>query len=75
MHGAVRTQVQVLLQHELAILLNPVALLVLLVFLLYGAPGDPMGAVLLTVLILRGVEGFLIDLLGVLWQVVLHIVR
>jgi len=51
----------------LAIFLDPVALLILLVFLLDGAPSDPVGAVLLAVLILRGVEGFLVDLLGVLW--------
>src|SRR5829696_7736036 len=59
----------------LAILLNPVALLVLLVLVLYGAPGDAMGPVLLSVLILRGVEGLLVDLLGVLWQVILDVVR
>jgi len=51
----------------LDIFLDPVALLILLVFLLDGAPSDPVGAVLLAVLILRGVEGFLVDLLGVLW--------
>jgi len=56
----------VLLRHELAILLDPVALPVFLVLLLHGAPGDPMGAVLLPVLILRGVEGLLVALLGVL---------
>jgi hypothetical protein len=47
-----------------AILLNPVALLVLLVLLLHGAPGDAVGAVLLAVLLLGGVEGLLVDLLG-----------
>src|SRR5215203_934510 len=59
----------------LAILLYPVALLVLLVFLLYGAPGYAVGAILLTVLLFCGVEGLLVDLLGVLWQVVLDVVR
>jgi hypothetical protein len=34
-----------------------------------------MGAVLLAVLLLCGVEGLLVDLLGVLGQVVLHVVR
>src|SRR5215208_6146061 len=58
-----------------AILLDPVALLVLLVFVLYGAPGYPMGAILLAVLILCGVEGLLVDFLGVLGQVVLDVVR
>jgi hypothetical protein len=59
----------------LAILLDPVAFLVLLVFLLYGASGGAVGAVLLTVLSLCGVERLLVDLLGVLGQVVLHVVR
>ncbi len=34
-----------------------------------------MGAVFFTVLILSGVEGLLVDLLGVLWQIVLDVVR
>jgi hypothetical protein len=34
-----------------------------------------MGAVLLAVLILCGVEGLFIDLLGVLGEIVLHVVR
>src|SRR5215213_6116239 len=59
----------------LAILLDPVALVVLLVFVLHGAPGDPVGAVLLPVLLLCGVEGLLVDLLCVLGQVVLDVVR
>src|SRR5215208_3597508 len=59
----------------LAILLDPVALIVLLVLVLYSAPGDAMCAVLFSVLILCGVEGLLVDLLGVLGQVVLHVVR
>src|ERR671921_2661289 len=58
-----------------AILLDPVALLVLLVLVLYRAPGDTVGAVLLAVLILCGVESLLVDLLGVLGQVVLDVVR
>src|SRR5215203_5353524 len=58
----------------LAILLDPVALLVLLVLLLHGAPGNAVGAVLLAVLILCGVEGLLVDLLGSLGQVVLDAV-
>jgi hypothetical protein len=59
----------------LAILLDPVALLVLLVYLLYGAPGDAMGPILFSVLILRGVEGIFVDLLGVFGQVVLDVIR
>src|SRR5215211_6526987 len=59
----------------LAILLNPVALLLLLVFVLHGAPGHTVGAVLFSVLILRGVEGLLVDLLGVLGQIVLDVIR
>src|SRR5215218_3853743 len=59
----------------LAILLDPVALIVLLVPILHGAPGHPVGAVLFSVLILCGVEGLLVDLLGVLGEVVLHVVR
>src|SRR5215212_3135809 len=62
-------------ERVLAILLDPIALVVLFVFLLYGAPGDAVGAVLLPVLILCGVEGLLVDLLGVLGQVVLHVIR
>jgi hypothetical protein len=51
----------------LAILLDPVALLVLLVLVLYGAPSDAMGAVLFSILILCGVERLLVDLcLGML---------
>src|SRR5215213_1747987 len=57
------------------IALYPVALLVLLVLLLHGAPGYPVGAVLLSVLILCGVERLLVDLLSVLGQVVLDVVR
>jgi hypothetical protein len=70
-----KTRYPVPLQHELIILLDPVALLVLLVFLLYGAPGDPIGAILLAVLILCGVEGLLVDLLGVFGEVVLYTIR
>jgi hypothetical protein len=55
--------------------LYPVALVVLLVLVLHGAPGDPVGAIFLTVLLLGGVEGLLVDLLGVLWQIVLDVVR
>src|SRR5215216_3934162 len=62
-------------ERVLAILLDPIALLVLLVLVLYRAPGDAMGAVLLSVLLIRGVEGLLVDLLGSLGQVVLDIVR
>src|SRR5215212_2748773 len=54
-----------------AILLDPVAFLILLVLVLNCAPGHAVGAIFLTVLLLGGVEGLLIDLLGVLWQVVL----
>jgi hypothetical protein len=59
----------------LAVLLDPVALLVLLVFLLHSAPGDAVGAILLSVLFLRGVEGLLVDLLCFLGEIVLHIIR
>src|SRR5215212_10339460 len=62
-------------ERVLAILLDPVALIVLLVLVLYRAPGDTVGAVLFSVLILCGVEGLLVDLLGVLGEVVLHVVR
>src|SRR5215203_6366713 len=62
-------------ERVLAILLDPIALLVLLVLVFYRAPGDAVGAVLLAVLILRGVEGLLVDLLGSLGQVVLDVVR
>ena len=62
-------------ERVLAILLDPIALIVLLVLVLYRAPGDAMGAVLLAVLILCGVEGLLVDLLGSLGQVVLDVVR
>src|SRR5215207_10528855 len=55
--------------------LYPVALLVLLILVLYRAPGYPVGAVLLSVLVLRGVERLLVDLLCVLGQVVLDVVR
>jgi len=58
----------------LAILLDPVTLLVLLVLVLNCAPSYTVGAVLLPVLILRGVEGPLVDLLGSLGQVVLDAV-
>src|SRR5215210_708172 len=62
-------------ERVLAILLDPIALIVLLVLVLYRAPGDAMGAVLLSVLILSGVEGLLVDLLCVLGKVVLDVVR
>jgi hypothetical protein len=58
----------------LAILLDPVALIVLLVLVLDGAPSHAVGAVLLTVLIFGGVEGLLVDLLGSLGEVVLDAV-
>src|SRR5215218_9030178 len=53
----------------------PVALIVLLVLVLHGAPGHSVGTILLAILILCGVEGLLVDLLGVLWQIVLDVVR
>jgi hypothetical protein len=49
----------------LALLLDPVALVVLLVLILHGAPGYPVSAALLPVVLLGGVEGLLVDLLGV----------
>src|SRR5215208_6654059 len=62
-------------ERVLAILLDPIALIVLLVLVLYRAPGDAVGAVLLAVLILCGVERLLVGLLGSLGQVVLDVVR
>src|SRR5215217_4399613 len=59
----------------LAILLNPVAFVVFLVFLFHGAPGDAVGAILLPVLVLCGVEGLFVDLLGVFGEVVLDVIR
>jgi hypothetical protein len=53
---------------------DPLSVLILLVLLFYGAPGDPMGAILFAVLLLRGVERLFVDLLGVLWDVLLHTV-
>src|SRR4028118_886883 len=57
------------------LLLHPVALVVLLVLVLDRAPGRGVGATLLPVLVFRGVEGLLVDLLGVLGQVCLDVVR
>src|SRR5215208_7852176 len=57
-----------------AILLDPVALLILLVLVLNCAPGNAVGAILLAVLLFCGVEGLLVDLLSVLGQVVLDAV-
>src|SRR5215216_4992357 len=54
-----------------AVLLDPVALLILLVLVLNCAPGYAVGAIFLTVLLFGGVEGFLVDLLGSLGKVVL----
>ena len=54
-----------------ALLLDPVALVVLLVLILHGAPGYPVSAALLPVVLLGGIERLLVDLLGVLGQVVL----
>src|SRR5215217_6770748 len=59
----------------LAILLDPVAFVVFLVFLFHGAPGDAVGAILLPVLVLCGVEGLFVDLLGVFGEVVLDVIR
>src|SRR3712207_911593 len=54
---------------------DPVALVVLLVLVLDGAPRHAVGAVLLAVLFFGGAERLLVDLLRVLGQVVLHAVR
>ena len=54
---------------------DPLFVLVLLVFLLYGAPGDAVGPILFAVLLLCGVERPFIDLLGVLGEVVLYTIR
>jgi hypothetical protein len=60
-----------LLCHGSALLLDPVALVVLLVRILHGAPGYPVGAALLPVVLLGRVEGLLVDLLGVLGRLFL----
>jgi hypothetical protein len=55
--------------------LDPVTLVVLLVLVLDGAPGDAVGALLLAVLLLGGVVGRPVDLLPMLGEVVPHAVR
>jgi len=58
------------------LLLDPLsALFVLLVLLLDGAPGNPVAAILLVVLLLCGVVRRSVDLLGVLGQIVPYAVR
>src|SRR5215213_9816447 len=57
-----------------AILLDPVALLILLVLVLYCTPGNAVGAIFLTILLFGGVEGLLVDFLGSLGKVVLDAV-
>src|SRR5215216_4115626 len=79
-NGSPESQLRVVAQrHEpqpaLVLLGDPVAFLVLLVLLLYGAPGDTVSTILFSVLLLCGVERLLINLLGVLREVVLHAVR
>ena len=51
---------------------DPVAVLILLVLLLYGAPGDAVGAILFSVLLLCGVKCLFVDLLGVLGKIILY---
>src|SRR5215217_6559435 len=58
-----------------SVLLEPVALVILLVLVLDSAPGDAVGAFLLAVLVLGGVVGRAVDLLRVLGEVVPHAVR
>src|SRR5215211_3530205 len=58
-----------------AVLLDPVAFLILLILVLNCAPGNTVGAIFLTVLLFGGVEGLLVDLLGSLGKVVLDVVR
>jgi hypothetical protein len=53
----------------LLLFLYPVASVVLLVLILHCAPGHPMGAAFLSVLLFCGVEGLLVDLLCVLGKV------
>ena len=62
------------LRRTSVLLLDPVALVVLLVLLLHGTPGDAVGAALLAVLLLGRVECFFVDLLGVFGKVVLRAV-
>jgi hypothetical protein len=57
------------------LLLDPAALVVLLVLVLDGAPGDAVGAFLLAVVIPGGVVGRAVDLLRVLGKLVPHAVR
>ena len=63
-----------LLRWCLALLGDPVALVVLLVLVLHRASSDAVGA-LLAVLVLGGVVGSAVDPLGVLGEVVPHAVR
>ena len=55
--------------------LDPVVSFVLLVLVLHGAPGDPVGPALLAVLLLGRVVGRALDLLRVSGEVVPHAVR
>jgi hypothetical protein len=60
----------------LLLFLYPVASVVFLDILLHSTPGYSMGAALLPVLLLCGVEGLLVDLLGVLgvsWAIVVRL--
>jgi hypothetical protein len=64
-----------LLPWVLALFGDPLAVLVLLVLVLDGTSGYPVGAALLPVLLFGRVEGFLVDLLRVFGQIVLHAIR
>jgi hypothetical protein len=52
-----------------------VTLLVLFVLLLHRAPGYPVSALLLPILLFGGVERFFVYLLGVLGEVLSHALR
>jgi hypothetical protein len=64
-NGSPESQLRVVAQRDapqpVSAFLDPVAVLVLLVFLLHGAPGDAVGPILFAVLLLCGVEGLLVD--------------
>jgi hypothetical protein len=60
---------------RISVVLDPVVSFVLLVLVLHGAPGDPVGPALLAVLLLGRVVGRALDLLRVSGEVVPHAVR
>ncbi len=59
-----------------ALALDPVAVVILVILLLDGGPGDPVGALLVLVVLLPGaVERFLLDALSVRREIVLDRIR